>query len=62
MLAVAHVALAVASPHGTITKELTTGTAQRDKNMVFFAEAALKLLWEILQSDENGAKHEDNAK
>ena len=57
-----YVALAVASPRGTITKELTTGSAQRDKNMVLFAEEALRLLWEVLQSDEEAAKQGDSAK
>jgi hypothetical protein len=42
-----YVALAVASAQGTIT----TGSAQRDRNMVVFAEEALKLLLEVLQKD-----------
>lgn len=44
-----YVALAVASPKGTFTRELDTGLGgDREKNMVAFATAALTLLKDVL--------------
>ena len=44
-----YVALAIASSQGTVTREFSSGTAQREKNMLLFAEEALKLLLDVLQ-------------
>ena len=51
-----YVALAVASAQGTVTREITTGSARRDNNMVAFAEEALKLLLKVLQEDSEAVK------
>jgi hypothetical protein len=46
------VALAVASPVGTYTREVDTGYGgDREKNMVGFAAAALTLLLDVLKGD-----------
>ncbi|EJD01894.1 competence/damage-inducible CinA family protein [Fomitiporia mediterranea MF3/22] len=46
-----YVALAIASADGTVTREVETGTAERDVNMIKFAEAALKLFLEVVQGE-----------
>jgi hypothetical protein len=44
-----YVALAVSSPSGTYTREVETGLGgDREKNMVAFAEEALKLVRDVL--------------
>jgi len=44
-----YVALAVATDHGTYTKELNTGTTDREQNMLAFAVEALNLLKDVIQ-------------
>jgi nicotinamide mononucleotide (NMN) deamidase PncC len=46
-----YVALAVATPEGTFSREAETGSADRAENMVRFAEEALKLLRDVLKGD-----------
>lgn len=41
-------ALAVSTPSGTVTREVETGTAEREKNMVLFAGEGLKLVRDLL--------------
>jgi len=43
-----YVALAIAFEHGVHTKEVDTGKTDRNKNMIAFAEEALKFLAEVL--------------
>lgn len=43
--------MAVASEDGDVTREVNTGLAERDANMVKFAEEALKLLLEVLNGE-----------
>lgn len=44
-----YVALAVATENGTETQEIETGHADREKNMIQFANGALHLLLTVLQ-------------
>ncbi|KAI9927371.1 hypothetical protein ASPWEDRAFT_629899 [Aspergillus wentii DTO 134E9] len=45
-----YVALAVSAPQGTYTREVETGLGtDREKNMVAFAEEALKLIRDVMQ-------------
>lgn len=44
-------ALAVATEKGTYTRELSTGSADRNKNMVAFAVEALTLLRDVIKGD-----------
>jgi len=46
-----YVALAVASQDGVVTREVETGTDDREANMVAFAEAGLKLLRDVLKGE-----------
>ena len=46
-----YVALAVSSDKGTVTKEVETGTDDREKNMVRFAVEALTLLRDVIKGD-----------
>ncbi|KAI2824360.1 hypothetical protein CBS115989_771 [Aspergillus niger] len=46
-----YVALAVSTPSGTVTREVETGTAEREKNMVLFAGEGLKLVRDLLVGD-----------
>ncbi|KAI9751498.1 MAG: hypothetical protein M4579_006034 [Chaenotheca gracillima] len=46
-----YVALAVASEQGTFTREIETGTSDRQENMVRFAAEALKLLRDVLKGE-----------
>ncbi|KAF8586925.1 competence/damage-inducible CinA family protein [Ramaria rubella] len=46
-----YVALAVASQDGVVTREIETGSADREANMVAFAEAGLKFLREVLKGE-----------
>ena len=41
-------ALAVATPSGTVTREVETGSAERANNMVLFAGEGLRLLRDVL--------------
>ncbi|PYI09111.1 competence/damage-inducible protein CinA [Aspergillus sclerotiicarbonarius CBS 121057] len=43
-----YVALAVATPSGTVTREVETGSAERANNMVLFAGEGLRLLRDVL--------------
>jgi hypothetical protein len=44
-----YVALAVAGPQGTVTREVETGCGtDRERNMVAFAEEALKLVRDVM--------------
>lgn len=45
-----YVALAIVSTEGETTKEIQTGSSDRAQNMVTFAEEALKLLLNVLES------------
>lgn len=56
-----YVALAVSTPEGTFTREVDTGSWDREENMVHFAVEALKLLidvikgeWEVKDSGREG--------
>lgn len=44
-------ALAIVSEEGEVKREIETGTAERDYNMIGFAEAALELFLEVLQGE-----------
>ncbi|KAL4889803.1 competence/damage-inducible protein CinA [Aspergillus ambiguus] len=44
-----YVAVAVSTAHGTYTREVETGSADREKNMVAFAGEALKLVRDVIQ-------------
>lgn len=46
-----YVALAVATPEGTFTREVETGSKDRTENMILFAEAALKLLLDVIKGE-----------
>ncbi|RWQ99870.1 putative competence/damage-inducible protein CinA [Paecilomyces variotii] len=46
-----YVTLAVSSPSGTYTREVDTKTNDREKNMVLFAEEALKLVRDVIKGD-----------
>ncbi|KAL5345688.1 hypothetical protein ACLOAV_009442 [Pseudogymnoascus australis] len=46
-----YVALAVATPEGTFTREVDTGSADRAENMVNFAVEALKLLIDVIKGE-----------
>ncbi|KFY97957.1 hypothetical protein V498_01785 [Pseudogymnoascus sp. VKM F-4517 (FW-2822)] len=46
-----YVALAVATPEGTFTREVDTGSADRAENMVNFAMEALKLLIDVIKGE-----------
>jgi len=46
-----YVALAVSSDKGTVTKEVETGTDDREKNMVRFAVEALTLLRDVIKGE-----------
>lgn len=46
-----YVALAVATPEGTFTREVETGSGDRNENMILFAEAALKLLIDVVKGE-----------
>jgi len=48
-----YTAIAVASANGTRTREIDTGVADRERNMIIFAEEALKFLAEILKADHD---------
>lgn len=43
-----YVAVAVSTAHGTYTREVDTGSADREKNMVAFAGEGLKLLRDVI--------------
>ncbi|KAI9367736.1 hypothetical protein BJX61DRAFT_527097 [Aspergillus egyptiacus] len=49
-----YVALAVASPGGSFTREVETGSSDRGENMVLFAAEALKLLREVVSKGGAG--------
>ncbi len=51
MITRGYVALAVSSNKGTVTKEVETGTDDREKNMVRFAVEALTLLRDVIKGD-----------
>ncbi|KAF7368846.1 Cytochrome P450 monooxygenase-like protein [Mycena venus] len=46
-----YVALAVAGEGGTVTREVETGKAEREGNMVAFAIAVLELIRDVLKGD-----------
>lgn len=46
-----YVALAVVSDDGVATREVETKSSDRAKNMLLFAEEALKLFLEVLKGD-----------
>ncbi|EKM56071.1 uncharacterized protein PHACADRAFT_209566 [Phanerochaete carnosa HHB-10118-sp] len=46
-----YVALAIATPSGVISRELKTGTSDRQTNMVLFAEEALKFFLQVLKGE-----------
>lgn len=46
-----YVALAVVSDEGVATREVETKSSDREKNMLVFAEEALKLFLEVLKGD-----------
>ena len=48
-----YVAVAVSTAHGTHTREVETGSNDRQKNMVTFAEESLKLLKDVLVGKAN---------
>lgn len=48
-----YVAVAVSTAHGTYTREVETGSDDRQKNMVTFAEESLKLLRDVLVGKAN---------
>ena len=48
-------ALAIASPTGTYTRELHRGTNDRNANMVAFAKEGLELLKDVIEGDNVGA-------
>lgn len=48
-----YVALAVAGPGGTVTREVETGVGGRQENMVAFAGAALGLLRDVVKGGVN---------
>ncbi|KJK61523.1 Competence-damaged protein [Aspergillus parasiticus SU-1] len=48
-----YVAVAVSTAHGTYTREVETGSDDRQKNMVIFAEESLKLLRDVLVGKAN---------
>jgi hypothetical protein len=48
-----YVAVAVSTAHGTYTREVKTGSDNREKNMVAFAEEGLKLLRDVLVGKAN---------
>lgn len=48
-----YTALAIASASGTKTKEIDTGIADRERNMILFTEEALKFLAVTLQDDND---------
>jgi nicotinamide mononucleotide (NMN) deamidase PncC len=47
-----YVALAVTTSKGTVTREVETGTPDREENMVSFAVEALKLVRDVIKGDE----------
>lgn len=58
-----YVALAVARELGpTVTREVDTGSADRESNMVAFAGAALALLRDVIKGDADGGDNEDGGK
>lgn len=46
-----YVALAIATPDGVVSKEIKTGTNDRQANMVLFAEEALRFFVEVLTGE-----------
>ncbi|OGM41880.1 competence/damage-inducible protein CinA [Aspergillus bombycis] len=48
-----YVAVAVSTAHGTYTREVETGSNDRQKNMVTFTEESLKLLRDVLVGKAN---------
>jgi len=46
-----YVALAIATEKGTYTREIETGTAVREENMIAFAREGLVLLWDVMKGD-----------
>jgi len=46
-----YLALAVATPEGTFTRELDTGSKDRAENMVTFAVEALRLLLDVIKGE-----------
>lgn len=49
-----YVVVAVVTPEGEVTRAVDTGVADRQTNMVRFAEEALKLLVEVLTAADKG--------
>lgn len=48
-----YVALAVSTPNGTYTREVETGSGDRERNMVEFAREALQLVVDVLEGRVN---------
>lgn len=48
-----YVALAVSTPNGTYTREIETGSGDREQNMVDFAGEAMKLVVDVLEGRVN---------
>ena len=46
-----YVALAVATDKGTFTREIETGSKDREENMVAFSVEALKLLRDVIKGE-----------
>lgn len=46
-----YVALAVASEKGATTREVETGTSERDENMVRFALEGLRLVRDVIKGE-----------
>ncbi|KAF9696451.1 hypothetical protein EKO04_005448 [Ascochyta lentis] len=53
-----YVALAVSREGGTVTREVETGTQEREANMVRFAVEGLKLVRDVIKGDAGAAKDE----
>jgi len=51
-----YVALAIATPTGVVSKEIKTGTSDRQTNMVLFAEEALKFFLQVLTEETTEQK------
>lgn len=47
-----YVALAVSTPRGTFTREVQTGIRDRSRNMVIFAEEALRFVYEVVEGGQ----------
>ena len=46
----------MSTPDGEVNREVSTGTFDRQANMVLFAEEALKLFLEVLNTNASGKK------